>query len=253
MQVLLIEDEVLAAERLSILLKQYDPSITIITVIDSVSEAIEWLTHNPHPDLLFLDIELADGKSFLIFDKINYTKPVIFTTAYNQYVLDSFKLFSIDYIIKPITTDSLRNAMDKFKTIVTPTQNPNWQALSNSIDTQINAAYKNRFLAKNGQKLYFVTEDNICYFTSENKITLLIDNQGNKFTINHTLEELESSLDPKNFFRINRQVIARYNCIDQVRPYVNGRMKVVLKNCTKDDLHIMSRERFSEFKVWGEG
>lgn len=248
MRVVIIEDEQLAAERLVYLLNQIDPKVEVVKHLLSIEESVQWLQSNPHPDLLFLDIQLADGFCFEIFEKVEYNKPVIFTTAYNQYALDAFKLMSIDYLLKPVTAQSLRAAFDKLKHIQTPAS-VNYRVLSNVFD---DASFKSRFLARAGQKMFFVETSEVQYFQADDKIVFLVDKEGNRLVVDYTLEKLQDLLNPKEFFRLNRQVIARYTSIAQIKPYVNSRLKLLLRSGTKTEEVILSRERVHEFKQWAE-
>jgi DNA-binding LytR/AlgR family response regulator len=248
MRVVLIEDEQLAAERLVYLLNQLDASVEVVKHLYSIEESVQWLKQNPSPDLLFLDIQLADGFCFEIFKEVNYQKPVVFTTAYNQYALDAFKLFSIDYLLKPVTIESLKAALQKFKNIRAD-EVANYKQLSTVFDE---ASYKSRFLARAGQKMFFVESSEVNYFQADDKIVFLIDKEGNRLVIDYTLEKLEDLLNPKEFFRLNRKVIARYSSISQIKPYINSRLKLLLRNGTKIEEVILSRERVNDFKMWAD-
>lgn len=248
MKVVIIEDEQLAAERLVYLLNQIEPKAVVVKHLFSIEESVQWLHQNPHPDLLFLDIQLEDGFCFEIFEKVEFNKPVIFTTAYNQYALDAFKLTSIDYLLKPVTAQSLRTALDKLKTIQTPAS-VNYRDLSRVFDE---ASFKSRFLARAGQKMFFVESNDVQYFQADDKIVFLVDKEGNRLVVDYTLEKLQDLLNPKEFFRLNRQVIARYTSIAQIKPYVNSRLKLLLRSGSKTEEVILSRERVHEFKQWAE-
>lgn len=248
MKVVIIEDEQLAAERLVYLLNQIEPKAEVVKHLFSIEESVQWLQQNPHPDLLFLDIQLEDGFCFEIFEKVEFNKPVIFTTAYNQYALDAFKLTSIDYLLKPVTAQSLRTALDKLKTIQTPAS-VNYRDLSRVFDE---ASFKSRFLARAGQKMFFVESNDVQYFQADDKIVFLVDKEGNRLVVDYTLEKLQDLLNPKEFFRLNRQVIARYTSIAQIKPYVNSRLKLLLRSGSKTEEVILSRERVHEFKQWAE-
>ena len=248
-RIVIIEDEQLAAERLMLLLKQYDPAIEIVKHLYSVEESIQWLNTNAHPDLLFLDIQLADGFCFDIFKQVDYRKPIVFTTAYNEYALDAFQLCSIDYLLKPVTAEALAKAMQKFAQLQSNFAAGNYDQLSNLFD---NASFKSRFLAKAGQRMFFVETSEVQYFQADDKIVYLVDKEGNKLMVDYTLERLEGLLNPKEFFRLNRQYIARYSSIAQIKPYVNSRLKLLLRNGSKTEEVVLSRERVHEFKTWAE-
>lgn len=248
MKVVIIEDEQLAAERLVYLLNQTDAKVEIVKHLFSIEESVQWLQQHPHPDLLFLDIQLADGFCFEIFKQVEYTNPVIFTTAYNQYALDAFQLFSIDYLLKPVTATALQAALQKLKQIQTPAS-VNYRQLTNVFEE---ASFKSRFLARAGQKMFFVESNEVQYFQADDKIVFLVDKEGNRLVVDYTLEKLQELLNPKEFFRLNRQVIARYTSITQIKPYVNSRLKLLLRNGSKTEEVILSRERVHDFKQWAE-
>lgn len=249
MDVVIIEDEMLAAERLQSLIKKYDNTINVIAVLESIEETILWMQTRPHPDLLLVDIHLSDGHSFEIFKKINLLKPVIFTTAYDSYALDAFHLFSIDYILKPVTAEALAAAINKYRQL-TALSPVNYSLLSDSVRENFGMRYKNRFLAKVGQRSFFLEAGEVAYFFADNKIVYLVDREGNRFIINFTLEKLEPLLDPHDFFRINRKTIIHSKAIEQVKPYFNNRLKLLLKGIKPDDDIIISRERVPDFKQW---
>lgn len=251
MDVVIIEDEMLAAERLQSLIKNYDNNINIIASLESIEESVQWLQTKPHPDLLFVDIHLSDGHSFEIFKKVNLQKPVIFTTAYDNYALDAFQLFSVDYILKPVTAEALAAAINKYKNIASLAV-ANYSLLSDSVKDNFSTRYKNRFLAKVGQRSFFLQAEEVAYFFADNKIVYLVDKEGNRFIINFTLEKLEPLLDPHDFFRINRKMIINSKAIEQVKPYFNNRLKLSLKGIKADEEIIISRERVMHFKEWAE-
>jgi two-component system, LytTR family, response regulator LytT len=252
MDVIIIEDELLAAERLQTLISNYDASIQIIACLESIEEAVHWLQTKPHPDLLFVDIHLSDGHSFEIFKRVTLNKPVIFTTAFDHYALDAFRLLSIDYILKPVTAEALGEALNKYKTFSTSLFATNYTLLSDQVKESFNTRYKNRFLAKVGSRSFFITADEVAYFFAENKIVYLVDKAGNRFIIHFTLEKLEPLLDPHDFFRINRKMIINASAIEQVKPYFNNRLKLLLRNLqTPEDITI-SREKVAEFKAWAD-
>ncbi len=252
MQVVIIEDEVLAQERLITLLNQYDESIKVLATIESIEDAIHWLEHNEQPDLFFMDIQLSDGFSFSILKKITITKPIIFTTAFDNYAIDAFKHFSIDYILKPITKEDLNKALQKYYAMAAGFLPNQYDHFINEVKDNIGATYKSRFLAKVGQRLFFVNINDISYFVSENKTVYVIDKDNNKFTVNNTIEKLVTQLDAKHFFRINRKVVISAEAIQQIKPYFNSRLQVHLKNTAKSEDFVISRDRVAEFKKWAE-
>jgi two-component system, LytTR family, response regulator LytT len=252
MTVLLIEDEMLAAERLSLIIKQYDSTIIILDVIESVESAVEWLSTKAHPDLLMVDIHLADGHSFEIFKKVAVKKPIIFTTAYDQYALDAFQLFSIDYILKPITALALASAINKYKLLSNNFVPEDYGTVLQDVKDNFTTQYKNRFLAKVGQRLFFVAVNDVAYFLADNKIVYLVTNEGKKYIVNITMEKLETMLDPIHFFRANRKFMVHANSIEQVRPYDNNRLLVIIKDIPALEEIIISREKVSDFKTWAD-
>lgn len=252
MNVLIIEDETLAAERLQLLIKQYDSSIVVQACLDSIEDSVHWLQTKPHPDILLVDIQLSDGPSFEIFKKVPIQKPVIFTTAYDNFALDAFQLFSIDYILKPITAVALATAFNKYKNLSAALFKADYSLLTEQLKENFTNKYRNRFLAKVGQRSFFIKSDDVACFMADNKIVALMDKDGNRYLINYTLEKLEPLLDPTNFFRLNRKVIVHSNAIEQIKPYYNNRLKLVVKGNNSSNEIIVSRERVADFKTWAE-
>jgi len=253
MDILIIEDEILAAERLQIILKQYDPSINIVGYLNSVEQAISWLNTKKHPDLFLVDIHLSDGYSFEIFKKASTQKPVIFTTAYDNYAMEAFSLFSLDYILKPVTAEALAAALNKYKNIAASFRPAlDYGMVLEHVKDNFNSKYKNRFLAKVGQRLFFIQAEEVSYFYADNKIVCLVDREGNRFVINTTLEKLELLLDPKYFFRINRKIIVHINAIEQIRPLAGNRLKLLVKGSQGNDDITISREKVTDFKLWAD-
>ncbi|MHA4842889.1 LytR/AlgR family response regulator transcription factor [Flavitalea antarctica] len=252
MQVLIVEDEVLAAGRLQILLKEYDSSIEVAAVLQSIEETVQYLNTHAHPDLLLLDISLADGCSFEIFKRITIQKPVIFTTAYNHYAIEAFSVFSIHYLLKPLTLEALAGAMQKYESLANHFPPADFPVVLSRLTNVNTSNYKSRFLVKLGQKLIFVDTACVHLFEADNKIVYLQDHEGNRYTIDQTLEKLEETLDPHKFFRVNRRYLVNIDAIQHIRPYFNNRLKLCVKgNLPKDDL-IVSRDRVSQFRSWAE-
>ena len=252
MNVLIIEDEALASDRLAMLIQQYDASINIAASVESIEETVEWLSTKPHPDLLFVDIHLSDGHSFEIFKKVQVKIPIIFTTAYDQYALDAFQLFSIDYILKPITAEALANAIGKYKSISANNISQDYSSILQNLKENLTVKYKNRFLAKVGQRLFFIATKDVAYFVADNKIVSLVTSEGKKYIVNITMEKLETIIDPTHFFRANRKFIVHAGAIEQVRPYDNNRLLVIIKDTAATEEIIISREKVAEFKNWAD-
>ncbi len=257
MNVLIVEDEALACERLEKMLAEYDPGINVLYSTDTVKDATVFMdTHRDNLDLVFLDIQLADGKSFEIFTKIDYPKPVIFTTAYDEYALKAFKLNSIDYLLKPVKAEELASALNKFKELsIEKIQAPmiDKELLSNIL-SQHSTRYKQRFLVKIGSRIQFRNATEAACFYAEDKICyLIVRPSGKKYMIDHTLEELSADLlDPRQFFRISRQHIVNIDTIQEVKSYQNNRLELVL-NIPYDEKLVVSRGRTADFKDWLNG
>jgi|SRR5579871_1405399 len=251
MKAVIIEDEPLASERLRLLLAQYDRDTTITATLESVDEAVKWFSMNPLPDIIFSDIQLSDGSAFEIFQKKRINVPVIFTTAYDQYALDAFKLLSIDYLLKPVSYDSLTNAIDKLKKLHAPSLMlaEDFSEVFKMLKRQL-PQYKSRFNGKVGNKIFFIDTKNIHLFYAESKVVYLVSFDGAKYIVDYTLEQLEELLDPSCFFRINRSMIVNIYAINQVRPYDNNRLQIVLNGANKAAELIVSRERVLDFRKW---
>lgn len=245
MNCLVIEDEKVAAERLLGLVKNYDRSIEIPGIIQSVKNAVKWLNTNKAPDLIFMDIQLADGLSFEIFEQTIVKTPVIFTTAYDEYALKAFKVNSIDYLLKPIDQNELNCAIDKFKENNLPNEIPS--QVFDSILHSLTKNYKNKFVIKIGEHIKVFTVDDVQCFYSMEKYSFLQNNSGRDYAINYSLDQLEDLLDPAKFFRINRKFIVSFSAITDIISFSASRLKVKLLSNTSDDL-IVSRERIQDFK-----
>jgi two-component system, LytTR family, response regulator LytT len=249
MNCLIVEDEKVAAERLSGLIKKCYSSIDIIEIVQSVKNAVQWLNTHHSPDLIFMDIQLADGLSFEIFEQTIVKTPVIFTTAYDEYALKAFKVNSIDYLLKPIDEDELKNAIEKFKENNSPKDIP--AQVFDSIMHSLTKKYKDKFVINVGEHIkVFTIEDIQCLYSME-KCTFLQNNTGRDYAIGYSLDQLEELLDPAMFFRINRKFIVAFSAIADIISYSNSRLKVKLNSNESDDL-IVSRERVQDFKKWLE-
>ena len=247
MKILIIEDEKPAVRRLTQLITQELPDAQILESIDTVSAAINWFINNSEPDLIFLDIQLADGISFEIFDKVKVTAPIIFCTAFDQYAIKAFKLNSIDYLLKPIDPEELKQALIKFRSCKKETSISLDQIRSLIQPTP--RTFKKRFLVKLGERIQTIDIQDIAFFFSEDKATLLQTTQGKKYIVDYILDEIEEMVDPTLFFRINRKYISSISAIKDVFTYSNSRLKIHLENCTDNDI-LISRERMGAFKGW---
>ena len=250
MKVVIIEDEKPAARRLNRMLN--DLKIQPIAMLHSIEESVNWFYNNEHPDLLFLDIQLSDGLSFEIFEEIEIKSAIIFTTAYDEYALKAFKLNSVDYLLKPIDADELKNAIDKFKKIhiANNLKTITNQQLKKLIFPNTNK-YKKRFTVKIGQHLKLISTAAIECFYSENKATYFCANTNRNYMIDDSLEELETKLSPELFFRVSRKYIVNINAIKDIISFTNSRLKIVLHNFSESEI-IVSRERVKDFKTWIE-
>ena len=251
MKTLIIEDEIAASKRLKSMLKKIDLTLEIAATIDSIEDAVSWLNENDEPDLIFADIQLSDGVCFDIFREIKIKCPVIFTTAYDEYAIEAFKVNSIDYLLKPIDPKMLASAIEKFKSIKEQYAAPenNLEALLKKMGHNNTAEYKSRFLVKKGQAMKTIPTSDAAYFIIDNQLVFLVANDGGKFIIEHSLDELEALLDPKRFFRINRQMIVALESVTTIHPYFNSRLKLMLEPVIKAEI-LVSRMKVSEFKKW---
>jgi DNA-binding LytR/AlgR family response regulator len=254
MKIIIIEDEYPAAERLEKLLLKLDAPIQILAVIQSVSEALQWLAKNPAPDLIFSDIQLSDGLSFQIFENIPVKSPIIFTTSYDEYAIKAFKVKSIDYLLKPIKFQELQVAVTKFREMQSILGNDYTLKIDSLIDTlqTTNKRYKSRFLVKTHEQLVPIQKEEIAYFFTANGLVCLVRRDAKHFIIDYNLEELEKLLDPSYFFRINRQVIATLPSIFHIHTYFNGKLKLDLNPELAQEV-LVSREKVQAFKEWIEG
>lgn len=251
MQVIIIEDEKPSARRLQRMLNALD--IKVDTLLHSVKESIRWFEQNDHPDLIFLDIQLSDGLSFEIFEAVKITSPIIFTTAYDEYALQAFKLNSIDYLLKPIDEEELELAVNKYKSRI-PKHEPvtiDFNDIKKMLSNPIEREYKKRFSIKVGQHLKLINIDEIECFFSENKGTYLHTSEGRNYLLDTTLEQLENELDPNEFFRINRKFFVNIHAIKDMVSYTNSRLQIKLNSYNEQDV-IVARERVKDFKDWLE-
>ena len=251
MKVIIIEDEKPSARRLQRMLDSID--IKVETLLHSVKESIDWFQNNEHPDLIFLDIQLSDGLSFEIFDAVNITSAIIFTTAYDEYALQAFKLNSIDYLLKPIDDEELETAVNQYKTRMPPQQSVtlDFNEIKKMLTNPIERDYKKRFSVKVGQHLKLVNIDEIECFYSENKGTYLHTAEGRNYLLDTTLDQLQDELEPHTFFRVNRKFFVNIHAIKDMISYTNSRLQIKLKSFNEQDV-IVARERVKDFKNWLE-
>ena len=250
MNLLIVEDEEQAGKKLRRMLKELLPDAFVHGPFEAVAEVVDWIRENPSPDLIFMDIHLADGLSFEIFTKVEVKAPVIFTTAYDQYALRAFKLNSVDYLLKPIEQEELKTAIQKFKELYSKAILPaNDELRYLSAISDYENKYKQRFISRTGDKIIAIATEDIAFAYSENKATWLKSFEGKNYLVDFSLEQLEDLLDPKEFFRLNRQYISRFEAIDKMLSYSNTRMKIKLKHCDDESI-VLSREKTKLFKEW---
>lgn len=246
MKVLILEDENLAAENIAAMLTETDKDIEIVGSLRSVESATEWLTRNPHPDLIVSDVQLLDGLCFEIFSRVKIDKPVIFTTAFDQYAIRAFEVHSIDYLLKPIQQSKLEQSLKKLKSRSQPPVK--FEEVLSYLKSQ-QQEYKSRFMVRIGQRILAIPVENIAYFSSESKLTYIVTSENKRYPFDLPLDEVDQQLDPKIFFRINRQYIVRFSAIAEIHPYFKGRIKLKLNPDQSEEI-VVSSERTPEFKKW---
>jgi two-component system, LytTR family, response regulator LytT len=256
MKVLIIEDEELAVRKLQKTLASVDATAEVVGVADSIRSSVSWLQQNPTPDLILMDIELADGQSFEIFDKVDVKSTVIFTTSYDEYALKAFKVNSVDYLLKPIQKEDLHAALEKLKGLKTlygnntSTPSLNVDSLVKELQQKLQPKeYRKRFLVKHAQKLVSVDVEEIAYFYSDGRLNFFKTTDNRKFVVDYTMDDLEEMLDPDQFFRISRAFYVAVNSIDQIHDYFGNRLLLNLKPAV-DKEAIVSREKVTDFKKW---
>lgn len=249
MNILVVENERPAADRLVKMLKKRDKSINILGIAETVEEAINKLQMKPEPDLILMDIQLDDGLCFEIFETINVDIPVIFTTAYDEYMLKAFKVNSIDYLLKPVDEQSLVSALEKFKKLHYDDKDPfkkDFHQLINEFRNQ----YKSRFLIKIGEKFRSVLTNEISYIHINERSVFLCDYAGKDYGIDYSLDQLQEILDPRKFFRINRECIVNIDSISLMHSYSSSRLQLTLKGQEQNELFVVSRDKVTDFKKW---
>lgn len=251
MNVIIIEDEKPAARRLNRLLAELN--VEVSTMLHSVEESIEWFQNNPHPDLIFLDIQLSDGLSFEIFDFVEVKSAIIFTTAFDEYALQAFKLNSIDYLLKPIDDEDLESAVKKYRDFKPESQriSVDFNDIKKLLVNPLEREYKKRFTVKVGQHLKIINADEVECFYSENKGTYAATSDGRNYLLDTTLEQLEGELSPTVFFRVSRKFYVNINHVKDIISYTNSRLQIKLNHFNEQEI-IVSRERVRDFKLWLE-
>lgn len=257
MKVFIVEDEDLAVKKITKTLASVDADAEVVGVADSIIAAVNWLQDNPAPDLILMDIELSDGQSFEIFNRVAIKSPVIFTTSYDEYALKAFKVNSVDYLLKPIQKEDLAAALEKLGNLKSIYQQSNQPAPAVSIDSLVKELqqklqpreYRKRFLVRHAQKLVSIDTDEIAYFFSDGRLNFFKTYDNRKFVVDYTMDELEEMLDPNKYFRISRSFFISVNSVDQIHDYFGNRLLLHLKPAV-DKESIVSREKVTEFKKW---
>ena len=251
MEILIVEDEELAVKKLQKTLLSVNESAKVMGVTDSIKSTVTWLQENPPPDLILMDIELADGQSFEIFNLTEVKSPVIFTTSYDEYALKAFKVNSVDYLLKPIQKEELAAALNKFQKIKgNGSADINMDVLIKELQQKLQPKeYRKRFLVKHGQKLVSVEINEIAYFYSDGRLNFFKTYDNRKFVVDYTMDEMEEMLEPEKYFRISRSFYVAVNCIDKIDEYFGNRLILQLKPAV-DKEALVSREKVTEFKKW---
>ena len=256
MKVFIVEDEELAVKKLRKTLESVDNTAEVVGVAESIRASVNWLQNNPAPDLILMDIELCDGQSFEIFDKVDVKSTVIFTTSYDEYALRAFKVNSVDYLLKPVQKEDLKAALDKLQNLKSMYANQNGsvslnlEGLVKELQSKFQPKeFRKRFLVKHAQKLVSVDVDEIAYFYSDGRLNFFKTYDNRKFVVDYTMDELEEMLDPERYFRISRSFYVSINSIDQIHDYFGNRLLLNLKPAV-DKESIVSREKVTEFKQW---
>ncbi len=252
MKVFIVEDEALAANKLSKMLIKLYPQISIEGRADSIDSAVVFLSANTNLDLIFMDIQLADGLSFEIFNQVQLTTPVIFTTAFDQYTLKAFKVNSIDYLLKPIDEEELSLAIEKHKKLATKSRPELPVQLMQILQDFTKPKYRQRLLVKRGTQFINIKTDTLAYLFADGKLCYAVDFNNTKHLIEFTISQLEEMLEPTSFFRTNRHLLVNIEGIKKVHTWLGGRLKLDIVPETKVDT-IVSRERVNEFKEWFGG
>ncbi|GAA4408839.1 LytTR family DNA-binding domain-containing protein [Nibrella viscosa] len=248
MNVIIIEDEDLTADRLQSLLQKYDPDINVLAQLPSVQDTVQWLRTHKEPDLIFMDIHLEDDLCFRIFEQVSLSVPVIFTTAFDEYMVKAFRVNSIDYLLKPVSFEGLSAAMQKYQSMKRQFSQTDLDALRQVVGRP-QQEFKNRFLITVGTRLRTIETSEVAYFYSEEKITFLVTRDNQRLPIDYSLDKLTSMLNPADFFRANRQFLIAMSCIRNIHTYSSSKLKLELQPDPREEVFI-SKEKVSTFKDW---
>jgi two-component system response regulator LytT len=251
MKILIVEDEKPGAERLEKLLASLDTTYVVAGVCQSIKSTVKWLQENPAPDLILMDIELSDGQCFGIFNQFTVTSPVIFTTSYDEYALQAFKVNSIDYLLKPVKSEELEQSLKKLRQLREQLRGTSHFNINNLLDQlrKHQHGYRSRFLVRQGSKLISVDIAEIAYFYAEDRLTFFRTWSNSRYVVDYTLEELEHMLNPEHFYRISRSYITHLKSIAEINNYFNGKLRLELDPRADKEV-VISRENAMDFKIW---
>ena len=253
MNILIVEDEELAVKKLQKTLLSIDKFAEIVGVTDSIKSTVDYLKNNPSPDLILMDIELADGQSFEVFNLVQVKGPVIFITSYDEFALKAFKVNSVDYLLKPVQKEELEAALNKYKQLKSSgngKDNSDINNLIKELQSKLQPKeYRKRFLVKQAQKLVSIEVEDIAYFYSDGRLNFFKTTDNRKFVVDYTMDELEEMLDPERYFRISRSFYVSINSIDQIHDYFGNRLLLHLTPAL-DKEALVSREKVMDFKKW---
>ncbi|MBL7742614.1 MAG: response regulator transcription factor [Chitinophagaceae bacterium] len=248
MKVIIIEDEKPAAEKLQKAIQKADAAIEVVAVLNSIKASVDWLQQNPMPELVFMDIELGDGLSFKIFDKVTISSPVIFCTAFDEYWQEAFEHNSIDYLLKPVKQDKLETALNKYDKLKQHFA-AGFQQLQQWRQRPSGNGYKKRFLVKRGTDYISVKTDDIAYFYAAHKLVCMVDNKNQKFILDQSLADIEKQLDPAQFYRVNRKYLVHLSAIKKIKSYPKSKLQLEVEPAINEDV-IISQENVASFKEW---
>jgi len=253
MNILIVEDEELAVKKIKKTLTAVDENAVVLGETDSIESTVQWLEENTAPDLILMDIELADGQSFEIFKLTEVKSPVIFTTSYDEFALKAFKVNSIDYLLKPVQKEELEAALNKYKKLKESKTKPSdvsMDDLVKQLQQKLQPKeYRKRFLVKHGQRLVSIDVNDIAYFFADGRLNFFITHDNKKYVVDYTMDELEDMIDPKDFFRISRSFYVSVNSIEKIDDYFGNRLILGLKPANSKEA-LVSREKVTEFKTW---
>ena len=248
MKIIIIEDEKPAVEKLVKAIRKADPAIEIVAVLNNIKSAVDWLEHNPMPELLFMDIQLSDGLAFKIFEKINITSPVIFCTAFDDYWQEAFEHSSIDYLLKPVKQEKLETALNKYDKLKQHFST-GFQQLLQWQQQPAGSGYKKKFLVKRGTDYVSIKTSDIAYFYATHKLVCMVDDKNQKFLLDQSLADIEKQIDETQFYRVNRKYLVQINAIKKIRSFPKSKLLLELEPAIGEEI-IISQENVAAFKEW---